>query len=321
TDNAADLAVDALGNVYVTGFSSSGSGSFADYVTIKYNTTGTQQWLISYNGTANDGDQATAIAVDNLGNAYVTGGSVSVAPGANYDYATIKYSPPLVVNAGSDITVNFGFGSNCTHLTATASGGSLPYRYAWVPGGSDPAGQSTIVCPTKTTSYVVTVTDANNNTAADEVVVNVTDVRCGADSTKVIICHKGQSLCVSASAVKVHLQHGDQLGNCPEIRTTSQSNKISTEFTAGLSLSNYPNPFSTETKIVYFLPFDSKVSLKVYDVTGKEIAILVQWPQKAGTYSFDFKSAGFSKGVYYYRITAASGKQYLDITKKMMIVK
>jgi uncharacterized delta-60 repeat protein len=87
-DAAHVLALDSLGNVYVTGFSE-GSGTNTDYATIKYNSSGEQQWVARYNGLGNDTDEATAIAVDGSGNVYVTGRSVG--SGGDFDYATIKY--------------------------------------------------------------------------------------------------------------------------------------------------------------------------------------------------------------------------------------
>ena len=75
-------------NVYVTG-ESYGSGSNYDYATIKYDTSGQQQWVRRYEGSANYDDQATAIAVEGSGSVYVTGRSYD--SGSNYDYATIKY--------------------------------------------------------------------------------------------------------------------------------------------------------------------------------------------------------------------------------------
>lgn len=92
-DVAEAIAVDGSGNVYVTG-SSSGQGNCnlacVDYATIKYDASGTQQWAARYNGTASDSDQASAIAVDDSGNVYVTGSSIGTT-WPDYDYATIKY--------------------------------------------------------------------------------------------------------------------------------------------------------------------------------------------------------------------------------------
>jgi Beta-propeller repeat len=88
-DQATAIAVDKAGNVYVTG-RSPGVSTGNDYVTIKYNSDGQQQWLVRYNGPANGDDAAWAIAVDGSGNAYVTGQSVGA--GTDDDYTTIKYN-------------------------------------------------------------------------------------------------------------------------------------------------------------------------------------------------------------------------------------
>lgn len=90
-DGANSLAIDNLGNVYVTGSSGSFSGTKADYATVKYNSLGAQQWAERYNGPPGNGtDQAKSIVLDNLGNVYVTGSSAG--SGTSVDFATIKYS-------------------------------------------------------------------------------------------------------------------------------------------------------------------------------------------------------------------------------------
>ncbi len=90
-DRAAAIGVDGAGNVYVTGYIAGGSMG-DDYVTVKYNSSGVEQWINVYNGPGNGSDRATAIAVDAAGNAFVTGFSWGGA-GTGTDYATIMYSP------------------------------------------------------------------------------------------------------------------------------------------------------------------------------------------------------------------------------------
>lgn len=85
------IAVDRSGNAYVTGFSTIFNNSnLWDYTTIKYNIEGEEEWVSSYNGTGNSGDQASSIVVDNSGNVYVTGFSLGLT--GSTDYATIKYN-------------------------------------------------------------------------------------------------------------------------------------------------------------------------------------------------------------------------------------
>jgi hypothetical protein len=87
-DFAQAMALDAAGNVYVTG-SSYGSGTDCDYATVKYDANGNQLWVARYNGPGNGYDDAWALAVDDAGNAYVAG--YSYGSGTDYDYATLKY--------------------------------------------------------------------------------------------------------------------------------------------------------------------------------------------------------------------------------------
>lgn len=89
-NNAAALTVDKMSNVYVTGLSYD-SISKPDYVTIKYNPQGSEEWVSRYDGPGHDVDKPVAIAVDDLGNVYVTG--MSKNKKGDYDCATVKYSP------------------------------------------------------------------------------------------------------------------------------------------------------------------------------------------------------------------------------------
>jgi len=112
-NNSVDIArsvfVDDNMNVYITG-SSKGVGS-DDYATIKYSATGSQQWVLSYNGTGNSNDYSSSVVADNSGSAYVTGRSFG--SGTDYDYATIKYSNLVGVEpVGSIIPDKFSLSQN-----------------------------------------------------------------------------------------------------------------------------------------------------------------------------------------------------------------
>lgn len=86
-DRAVDLSVDASGNVYVTGESANSLND--DIVTVKYNSSGIQQWVAVFNGSANKNDSPDDMTIDNSGNIYVT---AQTNNGSNTDYVTLKYN-------------------------------------------------------------------------------------------------------------------------------------------------------------------------------------------------------------------------------------
>lgn len=88
-DRARALYVDGSGNVFVTGFSEAASGN-KDIVTIKYNSSGTQQWASRFNGSNNTDDEGNDILVDGSGNVWVCGYATIIGKGK--DYQILKYN-------------------------------------------------------------------------------------------------------------------------------------------------------------------------------------------------------------------------------------
>lgn len=95
---------------------------------------------------------------------------------------------------------------------------------------------------------------------------------------------------------------------------TQQNNEIPESF---VLMQNFPNPFNPETKINFSIPVQSKVLLTVHNITGQEVARLVNQELSAGNFSVYFYAAAMSSGAYFYRIQAGEFSQ----TRKMILVR
>lgn len=82
-------------------------------------------------------------------------------------------------------------------------------------------------------------------------------------------------------------------------------------------MQNYPNPFNPATTINYSIPKESFVTIKVYDVLGREVSTLVNEVNIAGNYSVQFNGSKFSTGIYFYRMQAGNFVQI----KKLVLMK
>lgn len=80
---------------------------------------------------------------------------------------------------------------------------------------------------------------------------------------------------------------------------------------------NYPNPFNPSTKISYALQSPELVTLRVFDVLGREVATLVNQYQSAGNHTVSFNASSLASGMYFYKLEAGS----FQSIKKMMLLK
>lgn len=102
------------------------------------------------------------------------------------------------------------------------------------------------------------------------------------------------------------------------VATATAVEALNSGIPSGFSLSqNYPNPFNPTTNIKYSITKESQVTLKVYDVIGREVVTLVNQNQKAGSYEVNFNASKLASGVYIYRITSNDFVQSM----KMMLMK
>jgi hypothetical protein len=100
--------------------------------------------------------------------------------------------------------------------------------------------------------------------------------------------------------------------------TILSSNEILTEVPNDFNLyQNYPNPFNPITKIKFDIPKSSFATLKIYDVEGKEMEVLVNQNMEAGTYEFNWDASKLASGIYFYRLTAGD---FVNV-KKMVLLK
>ncbi len=104
-------------------------------------------------------------------------------------------------------------------------------------------------------------------------------------------------------------------GTLPTTTSVQQeSNSAPSQFTLG---QNYPNPFNPSTKIEFSLKTTTTVSLKIFDVLGKEVATLVNGELQQGSYTATFDASKLSTGIYFYTLRAGDFVQ----TKKMLMTK
>jgi hypothetical protein len=80
---------------------------------------------------------------------------------------------------------------------------------------------------------------------------------------------------------------------------------------------NYPNPFNPETNIMFSIPERSFVKIKIFDVTGKQVELLLNENINAGTYEVKWNASMKPSGIYFYRIEAGNFSK----TRKMSVIK
>lgn len=163
-------------------------------------------------------------------------------------------------------------------------------------------------------------TDMNRDGILDMIGTGIQDVS-PYQYTNVYLWNTGQPYHYSKNYIPMwqyNPRHNGVYGDIPPIVGIPEINKnIPNKFEL---MQNYPNPFNPKTVIGYSLLENSNVSIKVFDLIGREIATLVNEYKKAGNYNVSFDAArhgGLSSGIYFYRINAGDFSE----TKMMMLIK
>jgi len=104
-----------------------------------------------------------------------------------------------------------------------------------------------------------------------------------------------------------------------DITPAPVANFIPREFSVS---QNYPNPFNPSTNIEYSLPVEGKVTLRIYDITGREVMLLVNDVKPVGVHTARFNGANLASGVYFYRLNVEGiDNKKFEATKRMVLIK
>ncbi len=340
-DQPYQLRLDELSNVYVTGFIDDSSNS-KNFGTIKYNSSGVQQWAAIYNGPANASDEARSLEIDNSGNVFVTG--ESKGNGSDFDIATIKYDsngtqiwvaryngPGNYLDRGNAIGISQ---QNDIYVAGWSYGNGTLADYVSIK--YNPSGIQQWVQRYNGPGNDIEYTSPPNSLAIDfSDNIYITGWSKGLNSQYDYCTIKYNS---SGEQIWLSRYNGpgnnndygvvvavDTFNNVYAFGTSRDSSNsddyclikysllvsikpISNEIPSQFSLSqNYPNPFNPATKINFDIPRDARretrdVKLIVYDALGKEVATLVNQKLSQGSYEVEFNGANFPSGIYYYKL-------------------
>jgi hypothetical protein len=302
-DGGKMIKVDAAGNVYVAGVTDNSPATTYDFLTIKYNSSGVQQWVRTYNGSGNRGDFANAIVVDASGNVIVTGASVGLGAVVNdSNFTTLKYNSNGVQQWVSQYN-GPGNSVDVPHSIAIDGMGNI-----YVTGGSAGIGLDDYA----TVKY--------NSSGSELWAIRYNGPGNANDYTNGIAVDNIGNVFVTGKS------YG--MGTDYDAATIKYSqlvgvNPVGSEIPQTFNLyQNYPNPFNPNTMINFDLPVEGFVKLSVYDINGKQVSVIVNNQLQPARYSMNWNSGNASSGIYFYTLSVSSvtGENYVS-TKKMMVVK
>ncbi len=248
---------------------------------------------------------------------------------------TLTEPSQLTIDAGANKIVYYGYpDSSCAKLQSFGAGGGVPPRTLTWSNGSHAAMIN--VCPIASTIYYLTITDANGCSATDSVRVCVIDVRCGPGLKNVTICHRTGSatnpfvtICLDKLGAKAHfLNHvGDQLATCgivkvcdfPAVGARFEDSSEEAINRDDVYLGAFPNPFSGITTIKFKLSENDNVNVKIYDVSGREKALIFTGKTIGGNiYEATFAGTLLSNGIYFLHLKKENGE---SIVRKLILTK
>ena len=309
-DYAYALVVDPSGNVFVTGVTIGGVPLVdKDYATLKYTSSGVLAWVNIYHGPAFD-DIPSAIALDPSGNVIVTGKSDE--PGSpDFAYRTIKYS-----SSGSELWVATYNGPGYTDPITNITYYDDEAKALVVDG----AGNIYVTGKSLGPTHFDYATVEYSPSGAQLWVMRYNGLWPFADdeANAIALDPTGGVVVTGYSSNSPDGPITDDYATIKYLPTMTGVTGNENESPDGFSLKqNYPNPFNPSTVISYQIAVNSLVSLKVYDVTGKLVSVLVDEQKEPGRYEVRFDGTNLSSGIYFYKLETGP---FTDV-KKMNLVK
>jgi hypothetical protein len=295
-DRPSDMKIDQSGNILLSG-SILNSSSSADYFVAKISREGNVLWQNQYGGTFSD--IPSSLSTDNSGNCYVTGYSRNGTGLGAEDILTLKVSASGALEWTSLYNGSTN-GSDGGNSVAVDTNGNV-----YVGGYSDRGS-------VQVTYFLMKLDQTGQMIWSDRYSVTAEPE----DFIYSIVMDKESSVYVT----------GISLGDSTDYDVTTikyseiigiQSNTTVLPSSADLH-QNYPNPFNPSTRITYDLHSHGNVSLVVSEISGKQVAKLVNEFQSPGSYEVGFEAEGLPSGIYFYALQVNG---VALPTKKMTFIK
>jgi hypothetical protein len=349
-DYASGILIDRNGNLYVKGISWFTSLLF-EFVIVKYNNNGVQQWAVRQFGSDNTSSYTSGFTLDNMGNVYL---AASSGAAGLQSYLTAKYNSSGAVQWIKLYGLS-GLPSQCeaSDIVLDSRGNVYVTGYTYSPASLSFQGCTTIKYNSSGVQQWVRIYNGNNNTAKGRKIVSDTEggiyvcgsvdngYPAGIDYLTIKYDSSG-----SQQWIKMYNGSGSSSDVPVRVKTDNLKNVYVTGWSSGSAGSsdfatikysqpigihlissnvpeqfhlyqNYPNPFNPISKIKYQISKLSDVKLVIYDVLGKEIAVLVNQRVQPGTYELTWDASNYPSGVYFCKLIT---NEYNE-TKKLVLIK